>query len=127
MKSASRHLLLVEDFGLAPALVPLFTNQGWVVRSCTGAREAMYVGRQWHVDTLLAAVKLPDESGDTVFYRLAIEYFHLYTRTVFLVTDSEEQARVDRIGGKWIQLPNSPEIILQNFLQLLAKRRGSGA
>ena len=116
------HLLLVEDNDLATLLVPRLNADGWIVRSSTSGREACYVAREQYIDVLVVALRLPDERGDAVCYRLAVQYPRLRTRTLFLVENADERTLATGVNGHWIQLPSTPDEIAQRLLMLFPKR-----
>ena len=110
-----KHLLLLENDGLATPLTPLLEEHGWTVRACTSVREAIVVARQARINGLVVALHLPDDRGDVAYYRIAAEHPHLRTCTVFLIHTPTDRDSISSIGRPIIMLPAEPTTIVQTL------------
>lgn len=111
MKTPVRHVMLLEELGVAATLAPLLTEAGWTVRACTSVREAIYTAKRHQVDALIVALHLPDERGDVAYYRIAAQYPRVRSKTVFLVQTPHDERLIGAIGGRPMRLPAPAQAI----------------
>jgi ActR/RegA family two-component response regulator len=116
---AIRRILVADDTDYGTGIADACRHADWIAYLCTNGSAAVDIARHDPLDAALISVRLADNRGDAILYRMAALQPHLRHRTILLTT-SDAEARIAKVAGCiWMSKSQDPSLVVEMIAKYL--------
>lgn len=112
-------ILIVDDGDVGRALTNAFAARQWHPQQCPTASMAMQLAGQDEYHAIIASLRLPDDRGDALVYRLAALQPWLERRAELLVVSAEDARIAAATGYAWHAHPINADIVADRMTRAI--------